>query len=129
MEPRNVELVREIIDALNRGNVDEVLAYLDPEFEWRPLETSPVAGVYRGHEQVRAYIEDWLSAFDILRLELSGLSQVGEHVVVDVRGHGRGRASGLELDTHFCQLWTLRGGSALRMREYPGRQECLAALG
>jgi uncharacterized protein len=99
MQPGNVELVGEIIDALNRGNVEAVLARIAPDFEWRPLEDSPVARVYRGHEQVRRYVEDWLSTFDILRLELEEPSELGDHVVVVVRGRGRGRASGLSWST------------------------------
>jgi ketosteroid isomerase-like protein len=128
MQPGNVALVREIIDALNRGDVDEVLARMDPDFEWRPLEDSPVARIYRGHEQVRRYMEDWLSTFDILRLELEGPSEVGCHVVVVVRGYGRGRASGVELYNRFCQVWTLRSGTAVRMEEYGTRDQGLAAL-
>src|SRR5215218_4997256 len=114
MQPGNVELVGEIIDALNRGNVEAVLARIAPDFEWRPLEDSPVARVYRGHEQVRRYVEDWLSTFDILRLELEEPSELGDHVVVVVRGRGRGRASGIELVNSFCQVWdaALRNGGA-----------------
>jgi ketosteroid isomerase-like protein len=128
MEPGNAEVVREIIDALNEGNVDGVLAGMDPDFEWQPLETSPAAGTYRGHEQVRGYVEDWLKTFDIVRLDPEELSEVDDHVVVVVRGHGRGRASGVELHSRFCQVWTLRGGTAVRMKEYPTREEGLAAL-
>ena len=128
MQPGNVELVGEIIDALNRGDVDAVLAGMDPDFEWRPLEDSPVARIYRGHEQVRRYVDDWLGMFDILRLDPEGPSEVGDHVVVVVRGHGRGRASGVELDNRFCQVWTLRCGAAVRMQEYNTREQGLAAL-
>jgi ketosteroid isomerase-like protein len=103
MQPGNVEFVGEIIAALNRGNVEAGLARIAPDFEWRPLEDSPVARVYRGHEQVRRYVEDWLATFDILRLELEEPSELGDHVVVVVRGRGRGRASGVELVNSFCQ--------------------------
>ena len=48
----DVELVRGIIEALNRGDVDGMLARMHPDFEWRPLEASPVARVYRA---VRKY--------------------------------------------------------------------------
>lgn len=128
MQPGNAEVVRKIIDALNSGNVDGVLAGMDADFEWTPLEDSPIAGTYRGHDQVRRYVEDWLGTFDGLRLNLEELSEVDDHVVVVVRGHGRGRASGVELDNRFCQVWTLRGGTALRMQEYPTREAGLAAL-
>jgi ketosteroid isomerase-like protein len=125
-----VQLVHEIIEALNRGDVDGMLERMHPGFEWRPLESSPVAGgVYRGHEQVRRYVEDWLGTFDDLRLDLEEPTELGDHVIAVVNGHGRGRASGLQLDTRFCQAWTVSGGTALRMEEYATRALALAELG
>jgi ketosteroid isomerase-like protein len=124
-----VELVREIIDALNRGDVDGMLARMDPDFEWKPIEASPVARVCRGHEEVRDYIEDWHATFEGLRLELEDPTEIGDRVIALVEGHGRGRASRLALDNRFCQLWTVRDGAAIAMEEYSTREEALAALG
>jgi ketosteroid isomerase-like protein len=123
-----VELVRVIIDALNRRDVAGMLAHMHPDFEWRPLEASPVARVYRGHEQVRRYVEDWLSTFDGLRLDLEDLTEVGDRVISSVHGYARGRASGVELDARFCQVWTVWRGTAVGMEEYPTRDQGLAAL-
>jgi ketosteroid isomerase-like protein len=123
-----VELVRGIIEALNRRDVDGMLARMHPDFEWRPLETSPVARVYRGREDVRRYVEDWLNTFDSLRLELEDPTEVADRVVAVVHGQARGRASGVELDNRFCQVWTLRSGMAVGMEEYATRQQALAAL-
>jgi ketosteroid isomerase-like protein len=123
-----VELVRGIIDALNRGDVDGMLARMHPDFEWRPLESSPVARSYRGREQVRRYVEDWLNTFDSLRLDLQDPTEVGDRVLAVIHGRGRGRASGVELETRFCQVWTLRRGTAVRMEEYANREQGLAAL-
>ena len=109
------ELVRNIIDALNRGDVDAMLAHMHPDFEWIPLEASPVARVCRGHDQVRRYVEDWLSTFESLRLDLGEPAEVGDRVIAPVNAHGRGRVSGLALETRFCQLWTVRDGTALGM--------------
>jgi ketosteroid isomerase-like protein len=123
-----VELVRGIIEALNRADLDGMLARMHPDFEWRPLEASPVARVYRGREQVRHYVEDWLSTFESLRLELEEATEAAERVVAVVRGHGRGRASGLELDNRFCQVWTVRDGTVVAMEEHATRAQALAAL-
>jgi ketosteroid isomerase-like protein len=123
-----VELVRTIIAALNRGDVEGMLAHMDPDFEWRPLETSPVARVNRGREQVRRYVEDWLSTFEGLHLDLEDPAEVADRVVVVVHGHGRGRVSGLQLDNRFCQVWTIRRGTAIRMEEYATRAEALGHL-
>jgi ketosteroid isomerase-like protein len=124
----SVELVRGIVEALNRGDVDAMLARMDPDFEWTPLEASPVSRVYRGHEQVRRYVEDWLSTFDDLRLDLEEPTEIADRVVLMVRGHGRGRASGLELNNRFCQVWSVRDGAAVGMEEYATREQALAAL-
>jgi ketosteroid isomerase-like protein len=123
-----VGLVREIIEALNRGDVDAMLARMHPDFEWRPLEASPVARVYRGREQVRRYVEDWRGTFESLRLELEDPTQVADQVVAVVRGHGRGRASGVELESRFCQVWTLRSGAAIAMEEHATREQALASV-
>jgi ketosteroid isomerase-like protein len=128
MEP-GVELVRRIVEALNRGDLDRMLAHMHPDFEWTPLEASPIARVYRGHEQVRHYVQDWLSTFESVRLEFEDPTEVGDRVVGVVNGRARHRGSGLELDNRFCQVWTVRDGIAVAMEEHPTREQALAALG
>jgi ketosteroid isomerase-like protein len=126
--PAGVDLVRRIIDALNRGDVDGMLALMHPDFEWTPLEASPVARVYRGQDEVRRYVEDWLGTFESLRLDLEESTEVGNFVVAVVRGHGRGRASGVQLNSRFCQLWKVQPGTAVGMEEYASSEQALAAL-
>lgn len=123
-----VQVVRGIIDALNRGDVDGMLARMDPDFEWRPLEASPVARVYRGHDEVRRYVDDWLTTFEGVRLDLVEPTEMADRVVAMVHGHARGRASGLELDSHFCQVWTVRRGTAFALEEHATRDQALAVL-
>ena len=96
--------------------------------EGRRARCQAVARVYRGREQVRRYVEDWLSTFDSLRLDLEDLTEVGDRVISSVHGYARGRASGVELDARFCQVWTVWRGTAVGMEEYPSRDQGLAAL-
>ena len=49
-------------------------------------------------------------------------------MVAPVHAHGRGRASGVSLDTRFCQVWAARDGSATAMTEHATREEALDAL-
>jgi ketosteroid isomerase-like protein len=43
--------------------------------------------------------------------------------------HGRGRASGVEVDTRFYEVYALREGKVLRVDEYTDRAEALEAVG
>ena len=127
--PAGVELVREIMAALNRGDIGGMLVRMHPDFEWTPLERSPVSRVYRGHDQVRSYVEDWLYTFEGLRIDLEDPTEVADRVIVMVRGQGRGRVSRVQLDNRFCQVWTVRSGTAISMEEYSSRAEALARAG
>jgi ketosteroid isomerase-like protein len=126
---RKGERVREVIDAINGGDVDGFLARTHTDFEWEVLETSPLAGTYRGRKEVRAYVEDWLNTFDDVWLGIEELVELDDQVLVGIRGSARGKTSGVEVTNHFCQLWTVRGGIPARMHEYPTREEALAAAG
>jgi ketosteroid isomerase-like protein len=119
--------VREVIGAFNRGDVDGFLARTHPDFEWKVLEASPLAGAYRGREEVRGYVEEWLDTFDGVRLDIERLVELEDQVLVVVRGSGRGKASGIEVSNHFCQLWTISEGVPARMHEYATSEEALAA--
>ena len=122
------ELVREILDALNRADVAGILARLHPDFEWRTLEGSPVGGTYTGSDEVRRYVEDWLSTFADVRVQVEEMTQMGDAVLVVVHVHARGRGSGIEVDNLFCQVWRLGEDSAVGMREYETREQALAQI-
>lgn len=121
------ELIRDAIDAINRGDVDGFLARTHADFEWTVLEASPLAGTYRGHEEVRAYVEEWTDTFADVRLEIEELVAMDDRVLAVVMGSGWGKASGVEVENRFCQLWTVSDGVPTRMREYPTREDALAA--
>ncbi len=121
------ERVREAIDAINRADVDGFLEHTHPDFEWQVLDASPLAGTYRGREEIRAYVEEWLNTLEDLRLDIEELVEVAGRVLVVVRGSARGKASRVEVRNHFCQLWTLSEDIPMRMHEYASRKEALAA--
>ena len=54
----SVEIVKRSYDAFARGDLDAVLADMDPEIEWHQAQGLPHGGLYRGLEEVRANIFD-----------------------------------------------------------------------
>jgi ketosteroid isomerase-like protein len=64
-------------------------------------------------------------ATDLRRVELI---EQGDCIVAPVVLHGRIGESGADLSLELTQVWTLRGGKVIQVREYRTKNEALAAL-
>jgi ketosteroid isomerase-like protein len=96
----NVEIVRELVDALNRADVEAMVErYYAPDAEFIPAMQAALEGtVYRGSEQIRAYYEEIYDVWDELRVELDEVCTRGDLVTATGRVRARGKASGVALD-------------------------------
>jgi ketosteroid isomerase-like protein len=69
----NVEIVRRVIEAHDRGDFTTVFAAYDPGIEWHIARVmAPVGGlepVYHGHEGVRAFWRRWFAAWETASFE------------------------------------------------------------
>ena len=112
MSTKDVETIRTGLAALNRGDVDGMLATLAPDAEMVPLRAVLDGIVYRGHEGLRRWLadmsEDWIG----------------------VRAHARrgARADGPAV----CSCWPRSASGAARAgsrstRRPPGSATCAAA--
>jgi ketosteroid isomerase-like protein len=121
MSQKNVEVVRKFLLL----EVDEALAYADPDIVWNPAEESAA----QGHDAVRAILVRWKGEWEEYGLLPEQFEQVGDRVVAAVRVRGRGRGSGVEVDARFYDVFTLREGKIVRMDQFTQRSEALAAAG
>jgi ketosteroid isomerase-like protein len=56
MSQENVELVRQVYEAWNRGDLEWLLNHTTPDFEFRTVRLFPdLEPVYRGHEGFRHF--------------------------------------------------------------------------
>ena len=53
----------------------------------------------------------------------------GDVVVVLCRYTGRGKESGVDVDTQGAHLWTMRDGTAIRLEVFSTRERALEAAG
>ena len=127
MSERNVETVRAMIGAFNRGDFEASLAFLDDDIEWHDPPDVPGAEVHRGPEEVRAFFARWLGAWETYTAEAEELIDVGDTVVVVHHEWGRGRGSGVEIDNRSANVFDLRDGKVIRRRPFPDREQALAA--
>jgi ketosteroid isomerase-like protein len=127
MSREGVEIVRQSIEAFQRGEYASGMEALDPAIEY-DMTHFPDGKVYRGHDGVREAFRIWIGTWEDYRLELDELIDVGDDVIAVVSEFGRGKASGLELNRQTAGVWTLRNGKAIRIRFYEHRHAALEAL-
>ena len=125
MSQENVEIVRRGFEASVRGDLDEVLASLDPDVVYKPAQEAAV----RGRNAVRASLERWEAEWDEVQMTSEEIIDAGDHVVQAILFWGRGRGSGIEVEGRFFQVYTLRDGKAVRWEEFSDRSEALEAAG
>jgi uncharacterized protein len=129
MSQENVELVRGGHEAFARGDVDAVLGGLDPEIEVRPPREFPGEDSYHGHAGFLAYSERWVGSWEEYRLIPEEFIDAGDRVVVAYRAVGRGKGSGIEVETRMAHVWTIREGKAVRLEMFRTPAEALEAAG
>jgi ketosteroid isomerase-like protein len=133
MSSENVELVRRLWGTWNRRDHEAVFAHYDADIEWDQSEIVALPDarpMYRGHEGVRAFWRLWLSAWEDVSYEGVEFRDAGDQVVALVQNqHMRGRASGVDLQVSYAQVWTLKDGKVIRMRGYADQGEALRSVG
>jgi ketosteroid isomerase-like protein len=127
MSQANVEVVRRAIayEYYGVGDRAEAEAIFDPRVVLNPIDEDASSGF----DAMRADMERWASAFDELKVTIEELIDAGDRVVVVTHHRGRGRASGVEVDTRFYEVYALHGGKVSRVDEYADRAEALEAAG
>jgi ketosteroid isomerase-like protein len=133
MASANVELVRSLFNAWERGNWSSAeWAHPDIEFvidsDWGPL-----AGAWRGPAGMVEGFRPFISSWEEYRLEASEYLEVDdERVLVSVELRGRGKTSGVEIEklpTEAANLFHLRDGKVTRLVLYLDREHALTELG
>ena len=129
MSQANVELLKRGVAAFNRGDMDAMLALLDPELEFITAGLFPgVAPVYRGHDGWVAFWGDFRGTWDSLRVETNELRDAGDQVVLLMTFDARGR-NGLEVHRKFANVWTVRDGLAVRIQSFGDWGAALESVG
>ncbi len=130
-EPGNVELVRSIFAAWDRGDFSSAgWAHSEIEFV---IADGPAPGSWKGLAGMAKGWGEFLSAWEEWREEAEGYRELdGERVFVLVRMSGRGKASGMEVGqmrAKAAKVFHVRGGKVTRFVTYWDRERALADLG
>jgi ketosteroid isomerase-like protein len=129
MSQENVEIVRKAIDAFVHGDLDGAVRDNDSDVEVDFSRSQGIeAGIYHGHEDVRAFWSRFRDAFDRISVSVDEFIECGEHVVVPNRTCFWGR-EGIEVEAQSAYVVTFRNGRIIEWRLFQTRADALEAVG
>jgi len=132
MSPENVEqLIRRATDAYNRRDADGMLEEWAPDgvVDWSNARTFE-AGVYRGHDEIRAFMEGFRAAWEEVRIEIvDGPVEVEDGLwMLENVTYMQGR-DGIKVQARSAWLITIKDGMQTSLTLYQTKQEALEAAG
>jgi ketosteroid isomerase-like protein len=126
---RNLELLREGIDAYNRGDLSFAVEHAADDIDVFAHRNLLNAGTYRGREAFEAWMRNWREAWSEVTLEVRGVETIGDsHLLLDTWQRAVGAASGVPVEMDLVQLIEVHDGQISRYHLYPDRERALAAL-
>ena len=126
----NVEIVKTVIDAFNRRDVAALAEFATSDIEWFPAMPGTVeGGSYRGGDGVETYLAEIGHTWEEYRIFGDEFRDLGDRVVVLGRTEGRGRGTGVQVDSPIGVIYDFRDGKMSRVLAYLDHGEALRAAG
>jgi ketosteroid isomerase-like protein len=133
MSQENVEFMRRQLEDWQRDDFDAFVSKAHRDIEWHAVLQRLVEGpesVYRGREGVRRLWHSYRTEFDGFEVESDEIRDVGDdRVVLLGQIRWRGAASGIETESPFAAVITIRDGKMFRSFDYLSHEEALKAVG
>jgi ketosteroid isomerase-like protein len=122
--PDLVELTRRILDAADRADFDEILAFYARDAVW----DTRGAGSFDGVDAIRRLWEDYYGAYEQIRVLVEELIDFGNGVVLAVnRQEARPHGSSGIVHTREAFLYEWEGGLIVRVSNYGDVDEARVA--
>jgi ketosteroid isomerase-like protein len=129
MSRENVDVVRQALEGLARGDMQAAVVDLDPDAEMFDFDI-PDADVYRGPDGFLKWLGVWGESWESWRFEDLKILPAGEDRAVALfRMIVKGKDSGVEIDRRDGVAYTLRSGKIVRIEYYNDQRQALEAVG
>jgi ketosteroid isomerase-like protein len=139
MSEENVEFVRKLLNVWNEfmrseSTGEALAATLDQnscEMRWHDQQTYPdTPQLLQGVPEITAFCEQYRDGWDDFAAEPLELTEAPAGRVLGlIRQSGKGRQSGVPIEIHFFQIWTIRDGRARKIEYFRHRADALEAAG
>jgi uncharacterized protein len=118
-EPQNLDVVRRLYDAFGRGDLEEMVAPLDPGVSWRTpgAPDLPTGGLRHGVSAVREFFGLLLNTFDFADFTPRDFLAAGDKVVVLGTSREGPKGSGRLVDFRWVHVFTFSNGRIVAFEE------------
>ncbi len=129
MSQANVEIVRRLWQAWERGDLNGMLDTLSEHVVTRAHNAMEGTTEYQGKEGYLELVTRFTSSFDDYSATAEEFIETGDHVVVRNRQTGRGETSGASTEAVYWFVYQVAEGKIVRQDYYPTEHEALEAAG
>jgi ketosteroid isomerase-like protein len=128
MSQESVELTLRTYDAVNRRDLDALLALMDDDVE-AVSRLARVEGGYHGHDGVRRWWESVFAVWPDYSIEVLEMFHLGDLTIAALRTRGHAARSGMEMPETLWHVTRLRRGKCVWWRTFATRAEAFKAVG
>jgi ketosteroid isomerase-like protein len=125
MSEANVEIVRESIQAFERGDLAVAMEKADPDLV--TYRVNPDGRTFHGREGFLDALTDWVESFAQWRITAEDYRDAGDRVLVRFRRWGRGETSAAAVEGSLWIVYTLSEGVIARLDVYNDEDQALEA--
>jgi ketosteroid isomerase-like protein len=128
----NLRTIEALFAEFDRRGSEIAVRAMDEEITWdtRALSIPALSGVYRGHDEVRAFWRGWLEAWQRIEfIEGPHHRAHGNQVISWHRQLNHGKGSGVTVEQEGCFVWTFLNGRIVHVAMFRSRDELCRAAG
>jgi ketosteroid isomerase-like protein len=130
MSQENIELARQVFEAVAQRDSSRLIELTEPEVEWRSFfAVGEEGGVYRGHTGIQRYVKDLDDAWELIHPDIEQGIGLGSVVLLVGQVQYRGRGSGVETAEPAGWVLKFRAGRVLSFRAFHEPEQALEAAG
>jgi ketosteroid isomerase-like protein len=123
------DTLRHSYRSLNEGDLDAALEALHADAVWHESRELPRGDEVRGREAVRGFRQDFLAEWKQFHQEVEETVVAGDRIAVLIHLTAVGRGSGVEADTRYGHVWTMRDGKGIRVDGFRDQEAARRSLG
>ena len=125
----NIDIIKDLYQAFEQGDLSSVLDLLDPHVEWIESEGIPYGGTFIGREAVLNGVFLKIGAeWDSFQAHVNEFLDVGDTIVTLGYDSGTYKSTGKSMQAPTASVWKLRNGKVVKFVQYIDTLKVVGAL-